>query len=50
MINLVQHTGHQIELKISDDKDMLNVYCWSCHDTHTSQLVGSFILNEGENE
>ncbi len=50
MINLVQHAGHQIELKVSDDQEMLNVYCWSCHDTRYSQLVGSFILNEREGE
>ena len=46
MFNLVEHVDHSIALKLSDDKNNLEVLCWTCHDTRTAARIGSFILRE----
>lgn len=50
MINLVEHVDHSIALKLSNDNNSLDVFCYTCHDTHTAARIGSFILNDEENK
>jgi hypothetical protein len=48
MINLVDHVDHSITLKLSNDGNDLDVFCYTCHDTHTATRIGSFIIREGK--
>lgn len=44
MFNLVKHAGHSINLELNGDN--LDVYCYTCHDTHKAEKIGSFLLDQ----